>query len=382
MYMMVGFHYIPSPLALAYCTIKKRVGICPTTLFASALRKIALVFFLFAALIIFIDIMLHLGDITDKKTKTITWIAYYGSFIAKRFDILLPFAVGISFVQLLELYVRRNQFISLLMTGYSLRRILRPFFLLTSLLCLTLLLHYQFVLPKTLPRLSKIESTDFGRKRADEEFKGIGHLHLPNGERLLFNSYSRSKKTLHQVFLIQSFDKVLYIQKLLLMKEAKALATRVQDFERKNGKMVLKDSKDKIKLQQFTIDPVALHCATAPPRELSLFQLARLMPNYLQSQSERSIEVQLAFFQKLFHPLFLFAALIISCCTTLNFSRKGRFFSLLTTALALMSIQIILQGFTVLARASWVTPTTALIFPWLSIFIILRYLYKKTTSYL
>lgn len=387
--MNIGLHYIPSPLTLLQRVAVRWFGLCNTTFFITALKKITFTFALFSTLIIFIDIMLHIGDVVDKKTKAITWVLYYGCLIAKRFDVLLPFSVGISFVQLLEIYVRRNQFIPLLMTGKSLTQLFRPFLLLTCLFSLSLLLHYQFVLPKALPKLAAIEATDFGRKRADEEFKGIGHVHLANGSKLLFNTYSRSAKTLHQVFLIKSFDEVDYMRELQLLKGAhatnsqvtdpQAIARGVEHFKRVNSKMVLLEPEATVKLNNFTIDPIALRCATAPPKELSLFQLGRLLPHYLTSQSERSVEVQVALFQKLFQPLFILAAFITACCTTLDFSRTSRFFPLLTTAVALMGIQIFLQGFLVLARAAWITPGSALLLPWLSIFILLRYFYRKKT---
>ncbi len=345
--------------------LKRRFGISNLYFFRKSFFGTIGYLALFSGLIILIDIMMHMRDLLDKKTQFSLWITYYGCLLAKRLDVLIPFALGIAAVQLLNQALRRCEFVPLLCAGRSIVEILKPIFVTALLFALFLFVHYQIILPKALPRLSQIESSDFGRNKKEELFSGVGQIMLENGSRLLFSGYSSKNKELECVFLINSFNSISFMNILKIENEG-AEASYLQDFERdESGSFRLQNSYTTKKLPQIHIDKESLLCATAPPKQLSLSQLFHIFPRYWDSQSERSIDVHLSLLQKLTTPLFCLLAVLIPMLTTIDFGRKTKVYSLFITAALLLITQIFLQAFSILARTSIVSPASATLLPWI-----------------
>ncbi len=365
---MIGIFFIPSPHLLLKNSFKpwlrEKIGITNLYFFKKAFLKTLAYLLLFMGLIVLVDMMIHIKDIFDKKTKLEAWLGFYTCLIAKRLDVLIPFSIGIAYVHVLLVAQNRCEIIPLLVSGRSLLQILRPFFASSLIFAFFMLGHYQFILPKALQRLSIIESSDFGREKNDEKATGVGQIMLNDGTRLIFRNYSKKTKEFSDVFLLYTLDTFSYMNSLKLG-EISSTGLFVQEFKRnEEGSIELVKCIPEAQLPRLKVDKENLLCATAPPKELSIKQLFHLFPLYWESQSERAIDVYVTLFQKLTQPLLCLLAAIIPMILTIKFTRQQKMYSLLTSMALLMLAQIVIQAFSVLARTTIISPITAILFPW------------------
>jgi lipopolysaccharide export system permease protein len=301
------------------------------------------------SLFIIADLLSHIKDVVDPKTKWSCWGLYYLSMLSYRLDMLLPFSIACTTAIVLSRRIRNNELIPLLNAGLSLRAISRPFFA-VSVLC---------SLKESLKESSNQLGIVLGKK----------------GSRLFFAQHNKKLQELHDIFWVRSPDTVLHIEKLSYFSDRPPEGFYVDLIKRDSkGRMHKVTSYDSLELPELSLSQKELKMATANPHELSIFQLAYLVPRFGASQSERAIESSIALYQKSLFPLLALLAFLIPAPFCLRFEKKVPQAVLLFFSLAvLFSYLIIVQAFVVLVRAPICLPTLILLLPWAVAFLISRH---------
>lgn len=114
---------------------------------------------LFTLISAVIDMSEHTDDFTKSKldAKTIA-LQYYAGFVPFIVSMLFPLFVFISVIFFTSKMANRTEFVAILASGVSLRRILRPYFIGGVLLGLMLLVGNYYVVPRANEKRTKFEA--------------------------------------------------------------------------------------------------------------------------------------------------------------------------------------------------------------------------------
>ncbi len=327
------------------------------------------------SLFIIADLLAHIKDVVDPKTKWSAWGLYYLCMLSYRLDMLLPFSIACTTAIVLSRRVRNNELIPLLSAGLSLREISRPFFAVAALCSLALLINTQYIYPKAAHYHRQLVETDFGREKPSENTNQLGIVLGKSGSRLFFAKYNKKLQELYDVFWVRSPDTIFHIEKLSYFSDRPPEGFYVDLVKRDSkGRMQKTISYDHLELPDLSLSHKELKMATTDPHELSIFQLAYLVPRFGAAKSERAIESSLSLYQKTLFPLLAILAFLIPAPLCLRFEKRPPQAVLLFFSLAvLFSYLIIVQVFVVLVRAPICLPTPILLLPWAAAFLISRH---------
>jgi len=327
------------------------------------------------SLFIIADLLAHIKDVVDPKTKWSAWGLYYLCMLSYRLDMLLPFSIACATAIVLSRRVRNNELIPLLGAGLSVREIARPFFAVAALCSLVLLVNTQYIYPKAAHYHHVIEESDFGREKPSESSNQLGIVLGKEGSRLFFAHHDKKLQELKDVFWVRSTDHVLHIEKLAYFPDQPPEGFHVDIVKRDSrGRMQKTESYDHVELTELSLSHKELKMATADPRELSIFQLAYLVPRFGSSRSERAIESSICLYQKILFPLLAILAFLIPAPLCLRFENRLPQALLLFFALAvLFCYLIVVQAFVVLTRAPICLPAPILLLPWIIAFLISKH---------
>jgi len=327
------------------------------------------------SLFILADLLSHIKDVVDPKTKWSAWGLYYLCMLSYRLDMLLPFSIACTTAIVLSRRVRNNELIPLLNAGLSLKAVARPFFAVAALCSFILLINTQYIYPRAAHYHHQIVESEYGREKPQESSSQLGIVLGKEGSRLFFAKHNKKLQELYDVFWVRSTDTVFHIEKLSYFSDKPPEGSFVDLIKRDfKGRMHKMASYDSLELSELSLSYKELKMATADPHELSIFQLAYLVPRFGYSQSERAIESSIALYQKSLFPLLALLAFLIPAPFCLRFEKKVPQAVLLFFSLAaLFSYLIIVQAFVVLVRAPICLPTPILLLPWVVAFLISRH---------
>jgi len=326
------------------------------------------------SLFIVADLLSHIKDVVDPSTKWSTWGLYYLCTLSYRLNELLPFSIACSTAIVLSRRVRNNELIPLLNAGLSLRSIARPFFAVSTICSLILLLNTQYIYPKAVHYHHKITESDFGRKKPPDSSAQLGIVLGKDGSRLFFARHNKTLQQLNDVFWVRSTDSVFHIENLAYFPDRPPEGFHIDVIERNTrGRMQKTTSYDRCELPELVLSKKEIQMATANPKELSILQLAYLVPRFGSSQSERALESSTYLYLKILYSFLAILAFLIPAPLCLRFEKRLPQALLLFFSLAILfSFMIIVHAFVVLTRAPICLPTPILLLPWAFAFFISR----------
>ncbi len=118
----------------------------------------------FYSLYVLIDYASHTSTFIHHKLQWQEIIRYYLFIFASRAEILLPLTLLIAFIHTICKLNAQYELIALMASGFSLKKLMRPFVVL-GLSCVFLLYtNEQFFLPKALKKLRRIENVTKHKK--------------------------------------------------------------------------------------------------------------------------------------------------------------------------------------------------------------------------
>lgn len=165
------------------------------------LMSISMVFDLAEKLTSFIDRGAGWGEI---------FTIYYSNFIIY-FGFQFIFMINfISVIWFTSKMAQNSEIIPILGTGISFKRLLRPYFIASTLLVITTLLVYNFILPP-----SNKARLEFEEKYYRNSFNPrSGKIQFNNGQNILYNKYSSAERKISDLTLEQwENDKLVYVLK-------------------------------------------------------------------------------------------------------------------------------------------------------------------------
>ena len=331
------------------------------------------ILFCFYFLYVSLDLMAHIKDLHSSGVSLQTLSTYYLCIFSKRLDILLPFTILVGTIRLLLNFQSKNEFVALLTSGISNKKLLQPFLVAASLASLALYANFEFILPKALPQAIFIQESHFGKSAVQELEVPFREVMLKDGSRMIYRTYNPSVKEFQDVFWVASLD-MIYHMKQLSFDPLPPTAKFVDMISRdQNGFLQKTASWKLIQMRQMQFDVESLKNSITPIPEQSMTQLFSQMLLYSNSSSDRANEIRNNFYYKCSFPLICILAFVAVCPYCMCFSRSG----LPTLMIYLVSISglfcffLLLQVAFVLGKSQIITPWLATLVPWTLAFLFL-----------
>ncbi|GAB4228466.1 MAG: hypothetical protein Tsb0021_05820 [Chlamydiales bacterium] len=289
---------------------------------------------------------------------------YYGYIFLQRVEILVPFAVVISGIRILCNLNIHREFIALLASGISINRLMRPFFLVISILITLLYVNAQWSAPWASKRLNIFESNRNKEKYKREQKINIHAAILPGHGVILFHGFDEPNRRYYDTYIITSTDEIFHVE-YLYPYESPIRGCHVEKLTRdENGKLLPLDSYDTYIFQDLSFDRRLLRETLKSPSDYSLTRLWRLMPSFFLQPDQRQVKLATWFYRKITLPwLSLFAFLTIAPFC-LQFTRNLPVFMLfLCGMLGVVVFYLILNASVILGENGLLHPLIAVCCP-------------------
>jgi lipopolysaccharide export system permease protein len=176
-------------------------------------REILKVFFLFLGCFFFLysilDYSLHMQDfLVDKHIHLSHLLIYYFYQFIKRSDLLIPLALLIATLKVLFHLNGRGELVALQASGLSLKRILRPFFILALMCTLFNCISMEFLLPSSLIFLENFRKSHFKHYSNGNRKEPLHVTYLKDSSKIVYQSEDKDKELYFDVFWIRSADDI------------------------------------------------------------------------------------------------------------------------------------------------------------------------------
>ncbi|MEX0962251.1 MAG: LptF/LptG family permease [Simkaniaceae bacterium] len=172
-------------------------------------------YFLFALL----DYSTHIQEFLKSSELTLSKLGLYYFFLfSKELHILLPFALLIALLKSLSRLNINRELTALLSSGISIRRLLLPFFYLSALLSLLLILNYQCIHPKAFQYFESFQKLGSTPSHKKKNQKGeVRSIALEDLSHLLF--FDRKTPIQTDVYWVKSVNEIWHFSSVDLEKQ-------------------------------------------------------------------------------------------------------------------------------------------------------------------
>ncbi len=346
--------------------------------------KVFLLFFgCFYFLYVLIDLSTHTKAFQKHSVGLHDVVFYYLCQLTQRADVLILFALLVSTLKVLMTLNLRNEIVALVVSGISLKKLLRPFLFAACLCTGVLYLNFQFLYPTAIQKLMRFEEQFFHSNMKNERSSPVHHLFLQDNSLLVYNTYDPIEKVFLDAYWIQSHNDLYRIKKLF-PHEKTATGHLVDHIVRsEEGTMERKESMELFSFSQIEFEEKSLYAASHPPRWQSLSQLARDIP-WKQTccgfakMNDHEAGTTTSFYYKLLLPLTCFLAVIAPAKYALRFGRSLSVFLIFAFSLFGMITFFTLVNSSVILGESQVMPSAlALLIPFLACFFFFGWKYAK-----
>lgn len=268
------------------------------------IRMFFLFLFCFYGLYVLIDYASHTSALANHHIQ-IAWdevARYYLYIFASRAEILLPVALLIAFVHTICSLNTHHELVAFMASGFSLKKLMRPFIILGLLGVLTMYANEQFLLPDALRKLRRIEDATKHKKRRHVLKMAVRHVVLEDGSLLLFQDFDTSKERFFDAYWIQSIDHI-YRMKYLSPTLPTPMGYFVDHLVRQpNGEMFQKESHEELQFPEIKFNSDLLQSTLIEPEILSLTELWEEAIEIPIVPNEKESKLLTAFYWKLMMP--------------------------------------------------------------------------------
>jgi lipopolysaccharide export system permease protein len=297
--------------------------------FLKELFKITFLFLSsFSLLYILIDYSMHIKLLSETPFHLV--VLYYLCQLAKRADLLLPFALLVSTIKVLLSFNRHNELAAMLAAGVTLKKVLSPLLALALCCSAFLFLNFEYLEPLALKKINYLDNTYFDNAIQRAKNKKVNALSLKDHSKLVFNHFDQNSQSINEVYWIKDEDHIFHMQKLNL-NYSPLIGNAVTEFQRNANHQFELTATQKTRLfKDLKIEVEDLNHSIFPIRSLSLSQL------YHEQFSPKTplSEVKTALHYKCAVPLLpLLVVITLSPFCTL-FSRNTRTYLIYVFAIA------------------------------------------------
>lgn len=334
------------------------------------LKELAKVFFLFLCcffgLYVIIDYASHTSGLPGHNMQ-VSWkdlFYYYGYIFIGRAEILIPLALLIALIKTLSTLNVRNELVALMASGIKLQVLLRPFLFVGLFLTAALYLNEQYLLPKALTRLQRIEDATKNAKRQKNQITSVQSVMLADGSVLLYQSYDTAHQRFFDVYWIRSIDDI-YRMKYLSPNSEIAEGRYVDHLKRQpSGQLARVEAFDKRPFPEIQFTAEQLQETLMNPDLLSLQQLWHQLPQESAAYSEKESQTLAAFYWKIGIPWLCLLAVIGPAPYCIRFTRQlPIFFIYVCGIFGLITFYLILDASLIVAKRQVLEPLVALGLP-------------------
>jgi lipopolysaccharide export system permease protein len=350
------------------------------------LRQLIRMFFLFLlcfyGLYVLIDYASHINTLAHHHTQ-IHWqemARYYFFVFASRAEILLPLALLIAFVYASCTLNSHHELVAFMASGFSIRTLMRPFMMVGLLCVLLMYANEQFILPKALRKLRRMEDAN-KHTRSRTSLLTVHHLILEDGSLLIFQDYDTAKERFFDVYWIQSIDSI-YRIKFLSPTTPNPIGYFVDHMVRqKSGELLQEAGYRELSFPNMKFNPDLLQSTILDPDILSLSELATQRFEVSSDLSEKESKTLTAFYWKLMMPWLCLLAIIAPAPFCIRFSRQLPIFLIYICSLfGLIAFYMFMDAAQVIAKRQIIAPLWAICGPFLAVFVYFGWRFKRMES--
>lgn len=136
-------------------------------------------------------------------------LLYYLCIFLQKAEMLIPFAYLMALMRILFTINQRNELTSMLMSGYSYKRLLFPLFGMACFITLFLYLNFEFFEPHAQKRIEIIKQD----KKSKSE-KKVKSCVLEDLTKIVFRRFNFKKNSLEELYWLKSSDHIYYMKEL------------------------------------------------------------------------------------------------------------------------------------------------------------------------
>lgn len=352
------------------------------------LHQFIRMFFLFLGcfygLYILIDYASHTSALAHHQIQ-IHWQEigrYYLFVFASRAEILLPLALLIAFVHTICTLNTHHELVAFMASGFSLKKLMRPFVVIGLISVLLMYANEQFLLPQALRKLRRIEdATKHQRNRHIPEL-AVRHLILEDGSLLIFQDYDRTKERFFDAYWIQSIDSIYRIKYLSPTTEPPIGYFVDHLVRQKNGELLQKDAYQEHTFNMMKFNQDLLQSTIIDPDILSISELTGQAFEVSSNPTEKESKMLTALYWKLTIPWLCIFAIIAPAPFCVRFSRQLPIFLIYVYSLfGLIAFYMFLDAAQVVAKRQLVSSFLAICAPFLAILSYFVWRFAKMKSH-
>ncbi len=264
--------------------------------------------------------------------------------------IILPVSLSIAVTYTLYNLQQRHELAALLAGGLNRQLLLRPFLIIAVGLTILLYLSFQFVYPQSLAETRRIK----GSFSFSAEAPKIRSIPLPDGSTFIFQKFDKKAASFHNLFWIQSPDKILHMNELTPF-SSPPKGSYVQVIERDSkGALILKESIQELDFPQLSIEKKHIKLETLAPDELSLSSLSANIADSASQHSKQAVKLRATLWTRLMAPLAALIAIFLPSSLCLQFRRRFPIFLIsCTTIFGMLFYFVLLDTLSILAEGQF-----------------------------
>jgi lipopolysaccharide export system permease protein len=327
------------------------------------LKVFFLFLFCFYGLYIIIDYASHTSALPHHDTQIYAneLIKYYLMIFVSRAEILIPFALLVSVIKTLCRLNTDQELVALQAGGIGLKRLTRPFIILGMIGVGFLFLNEQIILPMAQKKLLHIESKTKHRKHLNRSDIRVQSMELPDGSKLLYQSYDPTKNHFFDVYWILSFDEI-YRMRTLSPHGEVPVGNWVEHFLRdEHEDLVVVASSETLLFPKIRFNAVLLESNITDPETLPLSELIKKASINSQSVNHKDNKALVVLIWRLILPWLCLLVVIAPIPFCMRFSRQLPVFLIYVFSLfGLISFYLLMDAALVVAKRQILTPFIAL----------------------
>lgn len=337
----------------------------------------------FYFLYVLIDFSAHAKAFHQDAIGYIDIMTYYLYQFTQRADVLILFALLIATIKVLTTLNLKNEIVALVVSGVSLKKLLRPF-LFAGICCAGVLYaNFQYLCPISLYKLNEFEDRFFHNKVKDDRSKSVKHIFLKDSSLLVYNSYDFKENTFLDVYWFRSFDDIVHMKKLYPFESITKGFFVDHIFRNSEGQMVRKEGFESKEFPGMEFEKSALYAAAHPPRWQSISQLAGDIPWTqirwgFKKMNDREAQLVTMFYYKLLLPLACILAVIAPAAHALRFGRSLPVFLIYSLSLfGMITFFTLVNSSVILGESQVLSPIVSVSLPFLAAFLFFGWKYAK-----
>lgn len=320
--------------------------------------------FSFSSLFILIDYAGHTRLFSHLSGTSFlsSFFIYYIGVLLERANILIPFALLLTMMQVLQTLKAKREMVILQCAGISLKRITRSFFVLTTVIFCLFMLHSIYVLPLAYRYQRKTIDAQTMHKLKEKKIPQVHYIALKDNSFLFYEGIKPEKQQLIAPIWIENKDRMHQMDSLSYGTEhpiGKNVQLLISDKEK--GFLLADTSTEKI-YPELLLNQAMIHDTLKPDEERSTKELLKKLGHH-DKISEQYATILSVLFYRFITPTFTLVALILPLALTLREKQSPLLLRYLIAVFCLAFCYLILDAGWLLAKRQVIHPFNAIIAP-------------------